>query len=97
MANSGLCYVKYTFPPEVDISGLDLNQIEGKGLFIDRSGSFKTFDSRFLVNKFNAVERWIVLQGCEFDPVGKSENQLTNFVQDYFEVTFKGLKNPPTN
>ena len=80
MSNTGLCYVKYTFPPEVDISGLDLTKIEGKGLFIDRSGAIKTFDSRFLLNKFNAAERWIVLKGCEFDPVGKSDEQLAIFV-----------------
>lgn len=97
MDNTGLCFVKYTFPREIDISGIDLNYtIDGRGLFIQEDGTPRTFSGRYMVNKYNLEERWIYLKGCEFNPEGKSEEQLQYFIQDYFEVTFKGLINPPT-
>ena len=32
------CFVRYTFPEDVDASGLDLANIEGKGLFLGSRG-----------------------------------------------------------
>ena len=90
----GECYVKFTFPQEIDISGIDLDQIQGKGLFIDRSGSIKQWRSRYINNQYNLAERWIFLDGCQFDPSGKSEEQQEFFIPNQFEVTFKGLVNP---
>ena len=43
---------------------------------------------------FNIEEKWIVLFGCNFDPKGKSEEQIVNFKQNYFEVTLNNLINP---
>jgi len=48
--STGKCFVKYTFPDELDISGLDLDTIQGKGLFVDRTGFIKSFRERYLVN-----------------------------------------------
>lgn len=36
------CYVRYTFPENVDASGLDLTNIEGKGLFLGSRGAEST-------------------------------------------------------
>ena len=33
------CYVKYVFPDEIDISGVDLSDIKGKGMFADINGN----------------------------------------------------------
>jgi hypothetical protein len=33
------CFVKFTFPETIDISELDLENIEGSGMFSDASGA----------------------------------------------------------
>ena len=35
-----------------------------------------------------------MLFGCNFNPKGKSEGQMANFRQNYFEVTLNNLVNP---
>lgn len=32
------CWVKYTFPPEIDAQSMDLEEIVAKGMFVDASG-----------------------------------------------------------
>jgi hypothetical protein len=44
METTGECFVKYMFPVELDLTGLDIEDIEGYGMFIDETGSIITFD-----------------------------------------------------
>jgi len=37
------CFVKYNFPEGIDITLIDLDKIEGSGMFVDASGANKTF------------------------------------------------------
>jgi hypothetical protein len=37
------CYVKYTFPDEIDISSIDKTNIQGSGMFVDDGGAIHTF------------------------------------------------------
>ena len=36
--SNGGCYVKYTFPAEIDISEVEVNSITGTGLLVDQDG-----------------------------------------------------------
>jgi hypothetical protein len=44
METTGECVVKYMFPVELDLTGLDIEDIEGYGMFIEETGSIITFD-----------------------------------------------------
>ena len=44
METTGGCFIKYMFPVELDLTGLDIDGIEGYGMFIDETGSIITFD-----------------------------------------------------
>jgi len=37
------CYVKITFPDEIDISSVDLTNIQGTGMLVDGDGAVNTF------------------------------------------------------
>ena len=81
------CFVKYTFPEVIDITLIDLDNIEGSGMFVDASGANKTFGT----DQVLVVGQTITLTGCGFDP-----SSLTNgdFVLNRFSVNFKNVKNP---
>jgi len=44
METTGECFIKYMFPVELDLTALDIEGIEGYGMFIDETGSIITFD-----------------------------------------------------
>lgn len=48
-------------------------------------------------NQYNLAEKWIYLDGCQFDPSGKNEEQREFFKPKQFEVTFKGIVNPSSD
>jgi hypothetical protein len=37
------CFVKYTFPNEIDISEIDLTDIQGSGMLVDQDGNVQVF------------------------------------------------------
>jgi hypothetical protein len=37
------CYVKITFPDEIDISSVDLTNIQGTDMLVDEDGAVNTF------------------------------------------------------
>ena len=66
-----MCFVKLTFPREIDISKVDPTKVEGKGMLVDSEGevSFPVISNNF---EDESGEHWIILSGCSFDPEGKS-------------------------
>jgi hypothetical protein len=40
---SANCYVKYTFPDEIDVSEMDLTDIQGSGMLVDQDGEIQVF------------------------------------------------------
>ena len=49
------------------------------------------------MNQYNLEEGWIILNGCEFNPMGRSEEELEFFEENKFSVTFKNLLNPTSD
>lgn len=83
----GYCYVKYTFPPELDVSELNLEDVKGSDMFIDETGSLRVFNETHITHNFDnedEVEKWIILPGCEFNPMERTEEELINFRQNIF-------------
>lgn len=88
------CFVKFVFPPELDISNLNLQIIEGSGLFIDSDGSISKTNSATTANLYFDDPQTLILSGCTFDPSEASASQLSHFTSDFFSVTFKDIPNP---
>lgn len=89
---TGECFVKITFPEEIDVSGVILENIQGSGLFIDETGSIITYDADDIVS--NLDENWLMVHGCEFNPMDKTTDELVNFVKDQFTITYTNIVNP---
>lgn len=49
----GYCYVKYSFPQELDVSDLDLSGIKGSDMFVDETGSVRIFDESLVYHNFD--------------------------------------------
>jgi hypothetical protein len=81
------CFVKYTFPDQIDISNLDLTDIEANGMFFDKS----KLVFKHNLNSTGQSKKYIVLQGCGFNPELNSPDDIS---YDVFNVTFKNLRNP---
>lgn len=92
--SSGGCFVKFVFPAELDISDLNLQTIEGSGLFVDSDGVASTNNSASQANLYFDDPQTLVLEGCSFDPSTATATQLSSFRSDFFSVTFKGILNP---
>ena len=88
------CYVQYNFPPEFGLSQFDVNDIEAYGMFVDPEGNKIT--SAFATNIDDPTEekKWIAIEGCRFDPVEKTDDELENFAQNLFVVRFNNIINP---
>jgi hypothetical protein len=74
----GGCFLRITFPAELDFSTVDFKDIEAISLLASENGKTRT----------SAVENgpnFVLIQGCEY---GNTANK------NYFEVTLKGAKNP---
>jgi hypothetical protein len=86
------CYVKYTFPKEIDANRMDLSSISGKGLFLDSDG--KSSSSILMVAMLENTDHednYIILEGCKFDPSGKTDEDLQNFSVDEFIVSISNI------
>jgi hypothetical protein len=64
-------------------------------MFIDETGSIITFDSSNL--QINLNENWIILPGCEFNPMDRTTEELVNFEDSKFSATFKNIVNPASD
>jgi hypothetical protein len=64
--SSSGCFIKYTFPGEIDATDLDLNAIEGKGMLVDSTGAISLFSSEDVKHNLDSGElpQWIALPGC---------------------------------
>lgn len=94
----GYCYVKYTFPEELDVSDLDLSGIKGSDMFVDETGAVRVFNESLIYHNFDIdteTQKWIALPGCEFNPMDRTEEELINFRQNYFTAIFSNILNPP--
>jgi hypothetical protein len=89
------CYVKYTFPSELDVTGMDLETLAGEGLLLDSDGQSSSSVLKYsMLEKTDGEDSYIVLEGCQFDPVGKSDAELEKFSSTEFKVALSGIKNP---
>lgn len=92
---TGSCYVKYTFPSELDVTMMDLTSISGTGLLLDSDGlSTASILKKSMLENTNHENNFIVLKGCQFDPSGKSNEELQNFSVNDFNVTLGNIMNP---
>jgi len=49
----GYCYVKYSFPQELDVSDFDISGIKGSDMFVDETGSVRIFDESLVYHNFD--------------------------------------------
>ena len=73
ISSTGFCYVKYTFPPEFNLTSFDTDDIVATGMFVDRYGKAITSVSYHNFEDQNDTIKWVVLFGCNFDPEEKTE------------------------
>lgn len=57
------CYIKITFPEEIDISNMNFDDITGSGLLANVDGTEQMFTS----DKIMTGDQWIALKGCEYE------------------------------
>ena len=57
------CIIKFNFPEEMDISNIDLTDIQGSGLLASEDGSTQIFTS----DKIMSGDQWIALRGCDYE------------------------------
>ena len=69
----GFCYVKYTFPQEYNLTKFNTDDIVGSGMFVDGNGKAVTSVSEHNFGDETNPEKWVILFGCNFDPVDKTE------------------------
>jgi len=48
-SNDG-CYVKYTFPPEIDAQYLNLNEVFATGMFVQENGDASFIDPETIIH-----------------------------------------------
>ena len=73
------CYVKFIFPPELEINVDNLKSYDGTGYMVDQNGKNEILpvDSDFLGDK-----KWVIFKGCQFD-------NDSNFIQRTMQVKFE--------
>ena len=90
----GFCYVKYTLPPEYNLTKFDTDDIVASGMFVDGNGKPVTSVSEHNFEDESDPEKWVIIFGCNFDPEEKTSEELSNFKQNFFEVSFNNVINP---
>ena len=88
------CYVQYNFPAEFGLSQFDINKIEAYGMFVDSNGNRTTSAFSHNIDDPTEEKKWIAVEGCRFDPVEKTTEQLKDFSQNLFVVKFFNIMNP---
>jgi hypothetical protein len=78
------CFLKYTFPSTLGVQELNLNNTEASGLIKSGENLVLTHN----LNDESDQPKYIVLSGCKIDKES-SEPQ-----ENFFNVTFKNLRNP---
>lgn len=74
------CFVKYTFPQEVDLSGLH-PEFAGAGMLVAADGDVGAFVAKGdNLRVTEELVKWIAIEGCQFDPRNAERAQLANFV-----------------
>jgi hypothetical protein len=69
------CYVKYTFPEEMNLSKIQLAKIQGTGMLVGQDGEkayYEAIDSNINLSEDDGLAKWLVIEGCVFDPASKS-------------------------
>lgn len=73
---------------------MDLTYIEGYSMLAGGDGEkivLQAIDDN--ISDDDDLEKWVVIQGCMFDPATNLD-QMQNFIQNEFKVTFFDLINP---
>ena len=65
-------------------------------MFVNENGEIAVIDQEQIIQSLsqNSFPYWIAIPGCNFDIIGKTGEQLENFVQNSFELTFQNITNP---
>ena len=87
------CFVKITFPDELDITTMETEKITGRGSFVNAEGEVTNPLIKHNLDDESAL-KYVLLKGCQFDPEGKSEEQLQNYVPNNFTVFLPNVINP---
>jgi hypothetical protein len=90
------CYVKIELPQKFDFKNFNPDGIEATGMFIDAEGNPTTSVFKHNLDDATSETKWIIIQGCKFNPVDKTPEQLSLYLQNKFMVKLPGLTNPWT-
>ena len=62
-------------------------------MLVDADGNVATSVLSSNIDEETSDKKWIVVAGCNFDLINKSEEQLVNFSQDNFTLTIPDVTN----
>ena len=63
-------------------------------MFVDAEGNSQKAIYKHNLEDEAEEQKWVAVEGCAFDPEGKTDEILKNFEQNLFNVTFYNLMNP---
>lgn len=63
-------------------------------MFVDSEGKAQSTIYKHNFEDDLEEQKWVAIEGCAFDPNNKTGEELKNFEQNVFKVTFYNLTNP---